>query len=173
MWHWERILDGPYKGGWIHPYFTRGNKLLCTYMSRHGIPKLNVIQQVLMSSPEMSKNSLITQQLPSTMTMINQNRDYSDKLDFSFTRTTTSGTNPLKMISESIKNIEEDWEPLPASFNDEESTSFDGPTIHFSEHIQGAQFLDLKTLEPTPIREDSTFNELLKPISAETIDFLF
>jgi hypothetical protein len=34
MWHFERILDGPNKGGFYHPFFVKGNKPLCAYMSR-------------------------------------------------------------------------------------------------------------------------------------------
>ena len=37
MWHFERILEGPYKGAFMHPYFVRGNKMLCTHMSRHAV----------------------------------------------------------------------------------------------------------------------------------------
>ena len=37
MWHFERVLDGPDKGAFIHPYFIKGNKPLCAYMSRHGL----------------------------------------------------------------------------------------------------------------------------------------
>jgi hypothetical protein len=35
MWHFERILDGPNRGAFLHTYFVRGNKSLCSYMSRH------------------------------------------------------------------------------------------------------------------------------------------
>lgn len=43
MWHWERITAGPNKGAWMHPCFIRGNKVLCSYMSRHSCgPKPNV-----------------------------------------------------------------------------------------------------------------------------------
>ena len=35
MWHFERILDGCHKGAWTHPYFVRGQKILCSKMSRH------------------------------------------------------------------------------------------------------------------------------------------
>lgn len=38
MWHFDRILDGPGKGGFMHPFFVRGNKALCTFMSRHVHP---------------------------------------------------------------------------------------------------------------------------------------
>jgi hypothetical protein len=35
MWHFERVLDGNCKGAFVHPYFLRGQKLLCGKMSRH------------------------------------------------------------------------------------------------------------------------------------------
>jgi hypothetical protein len=35
MWHFERILDGHCKGAFVHPYFLKGQKLLCGKMSRH------------------------------------------------------------------------------------------------------------------------------------------
>ena len=34
MWHFERVLDGPNKGAFIHPYFVRDNRSLCALMSR-------------------------------------------------------------------------------------------------------------------------------------------
>lgn len=38
MWHWERITQEPYKGGWTHRYFVRGRKSLCNLMSRYCTP---------------------------------------------------------------------------------------------------------------------------------------
>jgi len=38
MWHFERILDGPDKGSFFHPYFQKANKKLCSRMSRHFPP---------------------------------------------------------------------------------------------------------------------------------------
>ena len=35
MWHFERVVYGPYKGAWTHPYFRRDQKSLCSRMSRH------------------------------------------------------------------------------------------------------------------------------------------
>jgi HSF-type DNA-binding len=35
MWHFHRILEGPDRGAFTHPCFVRGNKQLCSYMSRH------------------------------------------------------------------------------------------------------------------------------------------
>ncbi|KAL3941780.1 MAG: hypothetical protein SGBAC_003926 [Bacillariaceae sp.] len=34
MWHFERILDGPNRDSFHHPFFLRGNKQLCVHMSR-------------------------------------------------------------------------------------------------------------------------------------------
>lgn len=47
MWHWERIVDGPFKGGWRHPYFVRGNRLLCCYMSRHRVTDPSIPDEVV------------------------------------------------------------------------------------------------------------------------------
>jgi hypothetical protein len=35
MWHFQRILEGPDRGAFMHPCFIRSNKQLCSYMSRH------------------------------------------------------------------------------------------------------------------------------------------
>jgi hypothetical protein len=48
-WHFERILDGPDKGAFMHPYFVRGNKFLCTLMTRNFSPK--PISATLMMNP--------------------------------------------------------------------------------------------------------------------------
>ena len=34
MWHFERLVEGPFKGAFQHPYFLRDNKTLCRKMSR-------------------------------------------------------------------------------------------------------------------------------------------
>lgn len=34
MWHFQRILDGPHKGAFMHPFFVRGKEGLCQNMSR-------------------------------------------------------------------------------------------------------------------------------------------
>eukprot|EP00980_Cylindrotheca_fusiformis_P014785 scaffold4026_cov117-Cylindrotheca_fusiformis.AAC.20 len=43
MWHFKRILDGPNKDGFYHPFFVRGDKDLCAYMHRdvRSIPQAN------------------------------------------------------------------------------------------------------------------------------------
>mmetsp|Transcript_11854 Transcript_11854/g.28443 ORF Transcript_11854/g.28443 Transcript_11854/m.28443 type:complete len:398 (+) Transcript_11854:557-1750(+) len=35
MWRFERVLVGPYKGAFMHPFFIRGNKSLCESMTRN------------------------------------------------------------------------------------------------------------------------------------------
>jgi hypothetical protein len=50
MWHFERIIDGKYKSAaWSHPYFRRGNKSLCSLMSRHGLPPKSEVAQSIRS----------------------------------------------------------------------------------------------------------------------------
>ena len=39
FWHFERVLEGPEKGAFVHPFFLRGNRAMCSYMSRHVDPK--------------------------------------------------------------------------------------------------------------------------------------
>jgi hypothetical protein len=48
-WYFERILDGPDKGAFMHPYFVRGNKFMCTLMSRNFPPE--PIPPTLMMNP--------------------------------------------------------------------------------------------------------------------------
>jgi hypothetical protein len=45
MWHFERVLVGPYKGAFTHPCFVRGNKALCASMSRHHLPSAEMYSQ--------------------------------------------------------------------------------------------------------------------------------
>ena len=45
MWHFERVLIGPYKGAFTHPCFVRGNKALCASMSRHHLPSPEMYSQ--------------------------------------------------------------------------------------------------------------------------------
>ena len=39
MWHFDRVLDGPHRGVFVHPYFVKGNKKLCDRMSRQSQPE--------------------------------------------------------------------------------------------------------------------------------------
>ena len=46
MWHFEKILEGPDRGGWSHPYFIRGNKPLCAKMSRRILDQPNQFKEM-------------------------------------------------------------------------------------------------------------------------------
>ena len=49
MWRFERILEGPDKGAFTHPYFIRGRKMLCSHMSRHitnDIPTVSLARKI-------------------------------------------------------------------------------------------------------------------------------
>lgn len=61
MWHFERILDGPNKGGFSHPFFIKGNKPLCAHMSREAKPTLrhpNPLPPSLFETPSSSQIEL-------------------------------------------------------------------------------------------------------------------
>lgn len=45
MWHFHRILEGPYMGIFIHPYFVRQDRTLCAQMNR-SIPFNPNMQQI-------------------------------------------------------------------------------------------------------------------------------
>jgi hypothetical protein len=57
MWHFERVLVGPFKGAFMHPFFQRGNKALCAAMSRHHLPSAEMYQQALAASSISNDNS--------------------------------------------------------------------------------------------------------------------
>ncbi len=177
MWHWERIIDGPFKGGWVHPYFVRGNKMLCTYMSRHGIPNPDMIQYLLSSenTSAFHTSSPFLQNSEPNVSM----KSHNERIDFP-PATNPGLSNPLKMISSTYKAIDEDWDPIPvAPFVENDFNSFGGPqlSVHFVD--PSSEILSLcesaqSILEPTPFREtaDDT-SRLLEPLSYETIDNLF
>jgi hypothetical protein len=61
MWHFNKILDGPDKNGWTHPYLLRGNRDLCSKMSRNpDREQLSVHQQHLELQEKLYKAPLST-----------------------------------------------------------------------------------------------------------------
>ena len=42
MWHFQRITDGPNKGTFVHPYFVKGQRSLCSLMSRQILPTIEM-----------------------------------------------------------------------------------------------------------------------------------
>lgn len=171
MWHWERILDGPFKGGWIHPYFIRGNKVLCSFMSRHGIPKLSILQ-VLMNSPNV---------MQTTTNMSATPIKESEKIDFPLIRINNDivpsmePLNTCKLRSTPMKVAEDDWEPLPTTTCDEDSSLLERQLLHFIEEpFDPLSFPQSGQMyEPTPIPEHAGMNQLLEPLSAEAFDAIF
>jgi hypothetical protein len=70
MWHFDKILDGPEKGGYFHPYFVKGNKALCSKMSRKLIDKPESPKNLkALSKLKMSKKFKRKQPLTSDKTM--------------------------------------------------------------------------------------------------------
>jgi hypothetical protein len=171
MWHWERILNGPCKGAWIHPYFIQGNKVLCSFMSRHSLPKPEMIR-VLLSAAEITVESNNAISLPTKL--------HSEKLQFPLMRgnTSTPFSAPLKSYSKSV----DEWEPLPTTCQ-ENQTLFDEQFLHFMiepEPVDATPFptpfpYSESMYEPVPIpTPDKTgMNQLLEPLSADAIEELF
>ena len=90
MWHFERVTYGPYKGAWMHPYFQRDNRSLCSKMSR-----------ILADNPWKLR---LQQQRPTTLNTILQDgstsrlppprsRSYVDVVSHGSLLLTTSGTS--------------------------------------------------------------------------------
>jgi hypothetical protein len=52
MWHFERVLVGPYKGAFMNPCFVRGNKDLCASMSRHQLPSAEMYSQAFLTQSQ-------------------------------------------------------------------------------------------------------------------------
>jgi hypothetical protein len=64
MWRFERILDGPYKGAFSHPYFLQGQEALCSRMSRH-------VDIITLKKTIAAENTKIND-LPTTMNVLIQ-----------------------------------------------------------------------------------------------------
>jgi len=57
MWHFERIMSGPHKGAFMHPYFVRDNQELCACMSRQIFVKSRTCERQTSSKSIQSRDS--------------------------------------------------------------------------------------------------------------------
>ena len=167
MWHWERITAGPNKGAWMHPCFIRGNKVLCSYMSRHfSVPKANVPlhwmcpTKLIPSSEKIDSNRLTTMMtrgirdlaseafylLDDHVVLLNQAQQeaFSDQI---------KSKSPTDSISKNVSHL------LPS--NEIVRKGDD----HHQEWIEDKRFnghgsfnVPISILEPTPLREDFQSN---------------
>mmetsp|Transcript_3937 Transcript_3937/g.10395 ORF Transcript_3937/g.10395 Transcript_3937/m.10395 type:complete len:280 (-) Transcript_3937:2382-3221(-) len=64
MWHFQRILDGPHRGGWKHPYFLQNKRSLCRYMSRD-LMKIPSKAFVMKQQMQLEMQQLAQQQMAS------------------------------------------------------------------------------------------------------------
>ena len=66
MWHFTKILDGPEKNGWTHPFLVRGNRMMVSKMSRNPdkehltVHKRHLELQGLMYDAKLERNSTMT-----------------------------------------------------------------------------------------------------------------
>lgn len=181
MWHWERIISGPYKGGWTHPCFVRGNKVLCSYMSRNSPPQqhaplhcfFDYPSKVAGNSSNCDVNDLNGKITPHWK---GGTGDFDRSMMFSLNDVLlSSSATPKVLTGEPFKNTDGCGKSFDFLFQaDEDDDWFLSRSLHISDNVS----VPMSVLEPTPIREDSrptigNFNILLEPLSDETIDTLF
>lgn len=185
MWHFERVLEGKYKGAWIHPCFLRGNKPLCSLMSRHGAPPTaDEVQKML------SQNQKLRMLLPNCISLPQQHPDkvtVSHGPDNSGVR---SGlpmntwtyepapffANKTEVVSSTqyhtvdtakyICDMDDMWTPLPAdSPSLDDSINSSKEDLDFLEGLQPMLSSNQPELmlEPTPLRESSVSRSI--PVS--------
>eukprot|EP00934_Nitzschia_sp_Nitz4_P007270 Nitzschia sp. Nitz4//scaffold22_size323478//177028//177804//NITZ4_000545-RA/size323478-processed-gene-0.469-mRNA-1//-1//CDS//3329543049//7260//frame0 len=165
MWHWERIVDGPYKGAWRHPYFVRGNKTLCRFMSRHLFSNNSSV------SPSDSPIHINKGDFPSSINL-------ASSLSMSFpSLAADSFAKDMMNIPANMKK--QDVLPSVPQLSRQQggqTLRFEHRNLDFLDEIVPTDVFDASSiLEPTPIfaPTSSTANHLLEPLSADIIDTLF
>lgn len=197
MWHWVRILKGPYKGGWAHPYFIRGNRSLCDSMSRYCSPErfmLPVKSFVLAAAQR---------RLPTIAEPLSHFERTSQTLDFpmrknKYSPSTQSNAPPCSSSLKSLVPITDimcddapGWQGLFEAFCTEEeggvTTQYNGSSLFDSQRynfpidytIAPTPMAEHELIiEPTPLRDDRLPNcgadpWLTEPLSMETITGFF
>jgi hypothetical protein len=182
MWHFERILEGKYKSAWMHPCFVRGNKALCSLMSRHGVPpnadavramvatskKLGMHQtnspllqtdsQKLILSPKLC--SSFPQPMYPEKLLLSPKLNFRGFMDLPLNRgcgQISLERNCIVSTAKFICNVDEDvWAPLPSDTPSlDESMNSSKEELDFLERLQPTLFSlgSGVTVEPTPLRE--------------------
>lgn len=179
MWHFERILDGPHKGAFVHPYFVRGNRGLCAYMSRQfQPPKVEIMGYQQLTQKNLMDKKGAQPFGPQAGTIADNTQKHFGSL-----RPNTSGVPSMFINNAMIGNTEID------------TKNFAGNFLHISQCSSPIIVEDLPThldLEPnifscneeTTIEgnDDTTFympetnsssaNSLLEPV-ADVLDSIF
>lgn len=179
MWHFERILDGRYKSAWIHPYFIRGNKALCSLMNRHGVPpaKSEIMEKLLSNSNNVTMlqtNIPPRQSDPETCVVTSaQSICYPGQTDLENPKLKLGMMHAQKLdcqcsgqddsivatSTEFVCSTEDIWAPLPAEKSIlNESTHPSREHLDFFARLQSTLHFPMEAqalLEPTPLRERS------------------
>ena len=160
-WHFERVLTGPEKGAFVHPYFVRGNKPLCAYMSRNMPAKPSADDTAMESKLTLCSNQRVTRD------------SFPEKLSLTSKKT---ACHQLKENKNCISTLETPSEVK--SFIDGDQLFFAGRQFFF---LDLAKHSSPKKLEKRRISvEDSkvpaskaSLEALLEPISSTAIDSIF
>jgi len=162
MWHWERITAGPNKGAWMHPCFIRGNKVLCSYMSRHcSVQKPNVplhwmCPSKLLPSAEKIDSNRLGNMITRGMGDLATEAFHLDDITLPKVQQNTFGDQiESKIPTDGIcKNISA-WFPTKGEIvTGNDHKCFEDKIVN----IQSGYNVPDSILEPTPIREDLLSN---------------
>jgi hypothetical protein len=179
MWHFERHRDGPEKGAFMHPLFVRGNKPLCTYMSRHAF----ATPQRSSHADFQSRSSMKQMKLPDYN---NAHRSIDESTSQLFTQESTlkklsAGTvSPISVIDALL--VSQVTQDHNFDVSDGDLVSFEGQRFFFLDYEKPSTrpccvsstwevFDDINPI-PLPAAESSPLSPLLEPLS-ESIETIF
>lgn len=164
MWHWQRITHGPFKGGWLHPYFIRGDKKLCGFMSRHVCPPTvasSFFDGSTFEDGSMSSSSMAP--IPTTNTAIMSERTDShlwEKLE----RNSRGMKYDFDEIFMKLRKHDNERTDMKLPLSSFEGSFFSAHSCMNSLH----EVFDDGSMDPTPILEPSPIVEPLPIVSSRT-----
>lgn len=162
MWHFHRILEGPDRGAFMHPCFIKGNKQLCSHMSRHvfapppapfdlgdrsryeewRIESLKLDQPLVLANDEMTNEfPILVASDPST--------------DGNFENHECEMFEPNSIVLTESPILSSSLEKLPgisiAGLSDGDALCFAGRQFHFLEECQNKTNRSRKKISSTPL----------------------
>jgi hypothetical protein len=177
MWHFERILEGPDRGAFMHPNFVRGNKSLCAYMSRHLFVKPPIPDSLLDSKIESHRNRVDHE----------NNRWRWQNDTESFLSKDMRGCHqdsiaPVGCVVDPMIIAHDASTDCMDDFNDGDQASFAGRQSYFldetnpAQHICATPLEDEKTIDvfsSIPLFLPSLLGSLLEPLTPDTLESIF
>jgi hypothetical protein len=180
MWHFERLLDGPEKRAFfMHPLFVRGNKPLCTHMSRH-----------IVTTPQMSSHTGLQSRSSMKQMKLPDCNNGRRSIDESRSQLFTQEASTLKKLSGTVSPISV-IDALLASqvtqdhnidVSDGDLVSFEGQLFFFLDCekpstrpcVSSRPTCEVFDINPIPLSaaESCSLSPLLEPLT-ESIETIF